>query len=326
MSLWSDFIGTSSGYIRLGLTGVRIKNSTGVLSVRNAADSADASINASGLALGSGSITMTGSLGSTGSRLTKGWFTDLQCTNAIAASITGSAPTLTTPRAIYGNNFDGSAALTQVIDSAYGGTGNGFAKLSGPTTSEKTFTLPDASTTILTTNAAVTVAQGGTGLATLTANNVILGNGTSTPAFVAPGTSGNILTSNGTTWTSAASTAAQLGVTQTWTKGQSGAYVSLTSSSNSIAIDLAASNNYSHTLTENTTLAAPSNPTAGLSGVIQFTQNASSAKTLSYNTFWKFADGVVPSISTTLSSVQQFFYVVDDGGSSATCVLMAPRS
>jgi len=43
---------------------------------------------------------------------------------------TGSAATLTTPRAIYGNNFDGSAALTQVIASTYGGTGNGFAKIS----------------------------------------------------------------------------------------------------------------------------------------------------------------------------------------------------
>ncbi len=35
----------------------------------------------------------------------------------------GTAATLTTPRAIYGNNFDGSAALTQVIAGTYGGTG-----------------------------------------------------------------------------------------------------------------------------------------------------------------------------------------------------------
>ena len=48
----------------------------------------------------------------------------------------------------------------------------------------------------------LSVANGGTGLTTLTANNVILGNGTSTPSFVAPGTSGNLLTSNGTTWQS----------------------------------------------------------------------------------------------------------------------------
>lgn len=48
------------------------------------------------------------------------------------------------------------------------------------------------------------VANGGTGATTLTANNVILGNGTSAVAFVAPSTAGNVLTSNGTTWTSAA--------------------------------------------------------------------------------------------------------------------------
>jgi hypothetical protein len=46
------------------------------------------------------------------------------------------------------------------------------------------------------------VDQGGTGLTTLTANNVVLGNGTSTPLFVAPGTAGNVLTSDGTTWSS----------------------------------------------------------------------------------------------------------------------------
>jgi hypothetical protein len=48
----------------------------------------------------------------------------------------------------------------------------------------------------------LTVAQGGIGAATLTANNVLLGNGTSAPQFVAPSTAGNLLTSNGTTWVS----------------------------------------------------------------------------------------------------------------------------
>ena len=52
------------------------------------------------------------------------------------------------------------------------------------------------------------VANGGTGASTLTANNVILGNGTSAPLFVAPSTSGNVLTSNGTTWQSSAAPAA----------------------------------------------------------------------------------------------------------------------
>jgi hypothetical protein len=45
-------------------------------------------------------------------------------------------------------------------------------------------------------------ANGGTGQSSLTANNVLLGNGTSAVQFVAPGTTGNVLTSDGTTWTS----------------------------------------------------------------------------------------------------------------------------
>ena len=48
------------------------------------------------VALGANSLTMTGSLGATGARLTKGWFTDLQATNAISGSITGNAATVTT--------------------------------------------------------------------------------------------------------------------------------------------------------------------------------------------------------------------------------------
>ncbi len=73
-------------------------------------------------ALGANSITMTGSLGTTGSRLTKGWFTDLQVTNAIAGSITGLAATATAlanARTIGGVSFDGTANIT--VASATGG-------------------------------------------------------------------------------------------------------------------------------------------------------------------------------------------------------------
>lgn len=65
------------------------------------------------------------------------------------------------------------------------------------------------------TAAAITLplsaSNGGTGLSTLAANNVILGNGTSAVQTVAPGTSGNVLTSNGTTWTSAPSSGVTTG-------------------------------------------------------------------------------------------------------------------
>ena len=69
-------------------------------------------------------------------------------------------------------------------------------------TGTTTLTNLNATGTVGFTNA-LGVTSGGTGLATLPANNVLIGNGTSAVASVAPSTTGNLLTSNGTTWTSA---------------------------------------------------------------------------------------------------------------------------
>lgn len=81
------------------------------------------------------------------------------------------------------------------------------------------------------------VANGGTGAATLAANNVVLGNGTSAVQLVAPSTSGNVLTSNGTTWQSTAPTAAApttaqvLSATAGASAGAVGTYAMLTTTS-----------------------------------------------------------------------------------------------
>lgn len=58
------------------------------------------------------------------------------------------------------------------------------------------------------------VTKGGTGLATITAESVLIGDGTNQVKLVAPGTSGNLLTSNGTAWLSTASSS--VGVGQVW--------------------------------------------------------------------------------------------------------------
>jgi hypothetical protein len=55
-------------------------------------------------------------------------------------------------------------------------------------------------------NGTVAVANGGTGATTLASNQVLLGNGTNSIQTVAPGTSGNVLMSNGTTWVSSSNT------------------------------------------------------------------------------------------------------------------------
>jgi hypothetical protein len=52
-------------------------------------------------------LQFTGDLGSTGTRITKGWFADLQVTNAIAGGVTGNAATVTT-----------NANLTGIVTSA----------------------------------------------------------------------------------------------------------------------------------------------------------------------------------------------------------------
>lgn len=56
----------------------------------------------------------------------------------------------------------------------------------------------------------LSVPQGGTGAATLTLNSVLLGNSTSTPLQVAPLTAGNLLTSDGTTWTASIASLASI--------------------------------------------------------------------------------------------------------------------
>jgi hypothetical protein len=52
------------------------------------------------------------------------------------------------------------------------------------------------------TSGNLSVANGGTGNTSLTANAVVIGSGTNPLTTVAPGTSGNVLTSNGTNWIS----------------------------------------------------------------------------------------------------------------------------
>ena len=101
------------------------------------------------------------SVSGTSNRITVGG-TSINPTIDIASNYVGQN-TITTLGTISTGTWNGS-----LIASTFGGTGNGFTKFIGATTAEKTYTLPDASATILTSNAAVTVAQGGTGISSYT--------------------------------------------------------------------------------------------------------------------------------------------------------------
>ena len=105
-----------------------------------------------------------------------------------------------------------------------------------------------------------------------------------------------------------------------YTAAQAGVPVALTSTTNSIAINLALANNFTHLTTENTTLAAPTNPVAGQSGVIVITQGAT-AQTLAYNAFWKFKSGTIPNLTATAGAVDLLAYYVESN-LRATCSLL----
>jgi len=73
-------------------------------------------------------------------------------------------------------------------------------------TGTSAFTGATTFTAAVVMSTALPVASGGTGAATHTSKGVLIGNGTSAVTTVSPGTSGNVLTSDGTSWASVAVT------------------------------------------------------------------------------------------------------------------------
>jgi hypothetical protein len=93
------------------------------------------------------------------------------------------------------NVANGATANAGTVTSVNGSGGTtGLTLGGGPITNSGTLTL----------SGVLNVANGGSGAATHTANAVLIGNGTGAFTSVAPGTSANVLTSNGTAWISQA--------------------------------------------------------------------------------------------------------------------------
>jgi hypothetical protein len=91
-----------------------------------------------------------------------------------------------------------------------------------------------------------------------------------------------------------------------------GTTVALTDAA-TVATDLSLANYYTLTLGGNRTLGAPTNQTAGQSGVIVITQDGTGSRTLAYNSVWKFPNGTVPTLTTTASAVDVLAYYVESG-------------
>jgi hypothetical protein len=104
---------------------------------------------------------------------------------------------------------------------------------------------------------------------------------------------------------------AKLNVAQAWTASQKSTVTALTSSSNSIAISMLTTNDYSHTFTENTTLANPSDTlVAGQSGSIFLTQAAGANYTLAFGSEYDFVGGTAPTVTATNAARDRLDYVV----------------
>ena len=99
--------------------------------------------------------------------------------------------------------FTGAVVMSTALPVASGGTGATTAGNARTNLSAASSGANSDITSLTGLTTALTVAQGGTGAATHTSKGVLIGNGTSAVTTVSPGTSGNVLTSDGTSWTSA---------------------------------------------------------------------------------------------------------------------------
>jgi hypothetical protein len=92
-------------------------------------------------------------------------------------------------------------------------------------------------------------------------------------------------------------------VAQEFTATQNFNETSLTSTAASVAWAAASNQVATHTLTEDTTIAAPSGLVAGAFYSLKIVQHASAAKTVAYNAVFKAAGGTMPTMTTTTSAV-----------------------
>ena len=90
-----------------------------------------------------------------------------------------------------------------------------------------------------------------------------------------------------------------------------GNITALTSSA-SITIDMADSNNFSVTLAHNAAFNNPSNISAGQCGSIFITQDGTGSRTASWGSHWDFIGGTAPTLTTTAAAIDRIDYVSVD--------------
>jgi hypothetical protein len=92
-----------------------------------------------------------------------------------------------------------------------------------------------------------------------------------------------------------------------------------------ITPDFGANQNFTVTLGGNRTLANPTNIVVGQTGSIFVVQDGTGSRTLSFGTYYDFAGGTAPTISTTANAVDRIDYIVRTA-TSIHCVFTADYS
>lgn len=185
-----------------------------------------------------------------------------------------------------------ASQVTGTLPVANGGTGGTTASAARSNLSAAASGANSDITSLAGLTTALSVAQGGTGATTFTSGAILKGAGTSAVTTATAGTD-----------------YAGIDTAQTFTKGQRGEITALTDGA-TITPDFADSNNFSVTLGGNRTLANPTNLVAGQSGSIFITQDGTGSRTLAYGSYWDFAGGTAPVLSTAASSVDRLDYIV----------------
>ena len=92
------------------------------------------------------------------------------------------------------------------------------------------------------------------------------------------------------------------------TKGTIGEVITVSYAS-TITLDFRTGNNFTTTLTGNTTFANPSNISAGQSGIIFVLQDGTGSRTAAFESYWDFSDGTAPALSTGVNAVDMIAWV-----------------
>ena len=201
----------------------------------------------------------------------------------------------------------GEHALTGITTGSSNTAVGGYAG-SGTTSGSSNTYLGYGAGDALTTGSNNTIIGNGSDASSATVSNEITLGNASVTSFRIPGVSFYNLSGNVGIGT--ASPAKQLTITKSAL-----ATINALTDGATITPDFDAGQNFSVTLAGNRTLANPTNIDAGQTGSIFITQDGTGSRTLSFGSYWDFAGGTAPTLSTAAASVDRIDYIVRTGTS-----------